>query len=263
MRQWLRSHLTFANVCSLAALFVALGGTTYAATGGNFILGQSNSAGNTTSLSAPIAGKKALQVTNTSTGAGATALGLNVASGHAPFTVNSGTKVANLNSDKLDGKDSSGFVLKAPEPWHEVGPGSMGGQDVCADPSNTAVFCNLDFVRSWVNYGEPFATAGFYKDQLGIVHLKGLVSTVDVHFTATSPLVKPIFRLPPAYAPAHRRVFPSVGRNFFGQEISQGRVDVQPDGLVLFLQDCNADRTDCSAEGTYVTLDAISFRRDG
>jgi hypothetical protein len=30
MRQWLRSHLTFANVCSLAALFVALGGTAYA-----------------------------------------------------------------------------------------------------------------------------------------------------------------------------------------------------------------------------------------
>jgi hypothetical protein len=30
MRQWLRSHLNFANVCSLAALFVALGGTAYA-----------------------------------------------------------------------------------------------------------------------------------------------------------------------------------------------------------------------------------------
>ena len=78
-----------------------------------FILGQTNSAGNTTSLSSPLAGKKALQVTNTSTGASATALGLNVASGHAPFTVNSGTKVANLNADKLDGIDSTGFRSNA------------------------------------------------------------------------------------------------------------------------------------------------------
>jgi hypothetical protein len=98
------------NLVGYIALFVALGGTTYAATGGNFILGQANSAGATTSLSAPIAGKKALQLTNTSTGAGATALGLNVASGHTPFTVNSGTKVANLNADKLDGLDSTTFT---------------------------------------------------------------------------------------------------------------------------------------------------------
>ena len=33
-----------------------------------------------------------------------------MASGHAPFTVNSGTKVANLNADKLDGIDSTGFL---------------------------------------------------------------------------------------------------------------------------------------------------------
>jgi hypothetical protein len=51
MRQWIRTHMTFANVVSLLALSVALGGTTYAATGGNFILGQSNSAGSTTALS--------------------------------------------------------------------------------------------------------------------------------------------------------------------------------------------------------------------
>src|SRR3954453_22631049 len=109
MRQWIRSHLTFGNVISLLALFIALGGTTYAATGDPFLLGNPNSAISTTSLTAPVAGK-GLQVTNTSTGTGATALGLNTASGHPPFTVNSGTKVTNLNADKLDGIDSSGFV---------------------------------------------------------------------------------------------------------------------------------------------------------
>jgi hypothetical protein len=107
MRQWLRSHLSFANVCSLAALFVALGGTTYAATGGPFILGQSNSADATTDLSSPFVGK-VLRVTQT--GTSGTALGLLVPPGRPPFTVNSTTKVANLNADMLDGLDSTAFV---------------------------------------------------------------------------------------------------------------------------------------------------------
>jgi hypothetical protein len=109
MRNRFRSHLTFANVVSMLALSVALGGTTYAATGGNFILGQSNTAASTTALSSGTTGP-ALKATNTNTAAGATALGLNVPSGHTPFTVNSGAKVTNLNADKVDGLDSSQLV---------------------------------------------------------------------------------------------------------------------------------------------------------
>jgi hypothetical protein len=96
------------TVVAYLALFAALGGTTYAATGGKFILGQSNTASSKSTLSAPIA-DKALTVTNNSTKAGAMALGLNVASGHPPFKVNSPTKVANLNADSLDGQDSTAF----------------------------------------------------------------------------------------------------------------------------------------------------------
>jgi hypothetical protein len=111
MRQWLRSHLTYANVMVTVLAFIVLGGMSYAASGGNFILGQSNSASSTTSLTRTGANAgKGLQVSNTSTTTGATALGLNVAAGHPPFTVNSGTKVANLNADKLDGIDSTGFL---------------------------------------------------------------------------------------------------------------------------------------------------------
>jgi hypothetical protein len=98
-----------ATVIATVALFVALGGVGVAATGGNFILGASNTAGAKTSLSALVNGK-ALEITNTSTGGSATALGLNVAVGHAPLTVNSQTKVTNLNADQLDGLDSARFV---------------------------------------------------------------------------------------------------------------------------------------------------------
>jgi len=97
------------NVVGYIALFCfAMGGTTYAATGGNLVLGAKNSATTPTSLTAPVAGK-ALQITNTSTGGGATALGLSVASGKPPFTVNSAAKVTNLNADQLDGIDSTGL----------------------------------------------------------------------------------------------------------------------------------------------------------
>jgi len=132
MRQRIRSHISYANVMVTILAFIVLGGVSYAASGGSLILGKANSASSTTSLSAPVSGKKALQVTNTSTGAGATALGLNVASGHPPFTTNSGTKVTNLNADKLDGQDSTSFVTTAA--LRQVGPltvtppdGSGGG----------------------------------------------------------------------------------------------------------------------------------------
>jgi hypothetical protein len=49
-------------------------------------------------------GRKNLQITNTGSGS---ALGLKVGPGHAPMTVNSSVKVANLNADKLDGLTSS------------------------------------------------------------------------------------------------------------------------------------------------------------
>jgi hypothetical protein len=99
-----------ATVIALVALFVALGGVGIAANGQSLILGKSdNSATSKTGLSAPV-NDKALQLTNTSTGTNATALGLTVASGHAPFTVSSQTRVANLNADKLDGVDSGGFL---------------------------------------------------------------------------------------------------------------------------------------------------------
>jgi hypothetical protein len=79
MRQRLRSHLTYANVMATIAVFIALGGTTYAATGGNFILGQSNSAGAPTQLSSATTNSAgALKVTNTNTttaGRGISALG--------------------------------------------------------------------------------------------------------------------------------------------------------------------------------------------
>ena len=56
---------------SLVALVIALGGAGIAATGGNFILGNTNSALTPTVLQGPI-GTRTLQINNGSTTAGAT-----------------------------------------------------------------------------------------------------------------------------------------------------------------------------------------------
>jgi hypothetical protein len=101
-----QSHVRH-NVVGYIALFIALGGTTYAATGGNFILGQSNSATSTTALSAGTTGP-AFKVTNTSTGAAGS---FNAAAGHPALAVNTAAKVAKLNADLLDGKDSTNWKV--------------------------------------------------------------------------------------------------------------------------------------------------------
>jgi len=102
-------RLSPATVMSAAALFIALGGTTYAATGGNFLLGKSNSAGATSALSSGVTTGPTLALKNTG---GKPAASFTSNTGVAPFTVSNGTKVAGLNADRLDGVDSSSFLRK-------------------------------------------------------------------------------------------------------------------------------------------------------
>src|SRR5918992_3740217 len=98
---------------SLLALFVALGGTAYAATGGSFVLGQANTASSQTSLTAGVAGtttgpRSVLSLRNTSTASGAEGLAITVGANKAPIHVNSTAgKATFLNADKVDGLDSS------------------------------------------------------------------------------------------------------------------------------------------------------------
>ena len=108
---------------------VALAGT---GVGAVFNLGQSNTVSQRSVLAGSTAGDQ-LDVANVNTGSsakalgvlgksatapaaavantgGGPALGLTVNAGKSPFTVNSATKVANLNADQLDGLNSSAFT---------------------------------------------------------------------------------------------------------------------------------------------------------
>ena len=107
---WERRRPSPAAVIAAVALFVALSSSGAYGAATNFLLNAGNTGNKTTSLNASAVAGAGLQLTNTNTATGSTALGLTVGKGDAPFTVNSGTKVKQLNADKLDGIDSGGFL---------------------------------------------------------------------------------------------------------------------------------------------------------
>jgi hypothetical protein len=96
---------------ALLALMLSVGGTAYAATGGNWILGQTNAANATTRLNSTASTAAGLAVANT---AGKPAANFTANAGIAPFSVSNAVKIANLNADKLDGIDSLGFITAGP-----------------------------------------------------------------------------------------------------------------------------------------------------
>ena len=82
-----------ATAIALVALFFSVSGTAYAATGGDFLLGKSNTANTVTSLS----NKKG------------TALSLSSNSSAPSLSVSNSVEVPNLNASELDGSTSSAF----------------------------------------------------------------------------------------------------------------------------------------------------------
>lgn len=58
-------------------------------------------------------------------------------------------------------------------------------------------------LNSWVNYGTPFNPAGYFKDNFGIVHLRGMVMN-------GTGMGNPIFVLPVGYRPAYYEQHASV-----------------------------------------------------
>jgi hypothetical protein len=86
------------------------------------------------------------------------------------------TATTATNATQLNGQASTAYALSAQEAFHNVG--------TAAEPP---------FTNGYVNFGGAFSTAGFMKDSLGFVHLKGTITGTS----ATSA-----FTLPAGYRPA-------------------------------------------------------------
>ena len=96
----------------MLALIFGMASTALGANNDPFILGVlNNTATAITKLTGNVSGGPALQVVNNKTEPGSRGLQVTVAANKPPIVVNaSAGKAPNLNADKLDGKDSTGFV---------------------------------------------------------------------------------------------------------------------------------------------------------
>lgn len=195
---WSKLRPSPSMAVSLLALIIALGGAGVAANGDNFILGATNQATLTSSFATSV-NSKGVQIINGSTGTDATALGLFVAAGKPPFTVNSSSKVEGLNADFLDGTNASSFVRTSGEGWHYVG-----------DAGNVAFlngWSNFDTTTNHVNAN--YQHLAYRKDPSGIIHIRGLVKGGTIG--------QDIIRLPSAYCPGWVKVFPVISNNAFAR----------------------------------------------
>jgi len=99
-----RWRLAPGTVLGAVALFVSLAGAGYSATGGTFILGKANTAGNPTALSSNTSTGPTMRLTNTGNRPAAR---FTVNAIAPPFTVNRANKVPDLNADLLDGESAA------------------------------------------------------------------------------------------------------------------------------------------------------------
>ena len=216
----MRPKLTYANVMATIAVFIALGGASYAA------------------LKLPKNSVGAKQIKDNAV---------------------NGSKVAN---GSLAGQDfAAGQLPQGPqgppgpkgdtgpqgpggsEAWHEIGP-APGLEVPCQGTGN---FCYELNNCPWQNLGGPSATAAYYRDPTGVVHLKGAVKPQE-----GCPLPSQIiFRLPVGYRPAQ------------GEEFEVASAD-QP--ATVYVNDPYSPVTGTvrwQAGGTpleWVSLDNITFR---
>jgi hypothetical protein len=143
-----------ATIVAYLALFLAMTGTAYAATGGSLILGNPNTASKTTGLA--------------NTGAGPALRLVTKAGSTPPLAVSNGTKIPNLNADMVDGVRASSLQPKLP---------------------SRLSFTPLKLINGWT--GNCFGVTGMpgiALDPSGVVHLRGgICSSTASFFPFTIP----------------------------------------------------------------------------
>jgi hypothetical protein len=158
----MRQKLSFANVVSVLALFVALGGSAYA-----FHLGRDSVGSKQLKKSAVTTAKVKKEAITAAKVKKATLTGKQI-------------DAATLGTVPTARAAETASGLAAPEAWHEVG--------TAGEPR---------FLGGWQNQpgSSPFETVAFYKDHEGVVHLRGSALTENTGDEY-------VFALPPGFRPA-------------------------------------------------------------
>lgn len=156
------------------------------------------------------------------------------------FIVNVGIGTA-VPTDKLHIVGTSGNTLRIEDGNQAAGKVLTSAADGSAswtDFTQQEAWQTVTFQNLWTNYGNGFATAQYFKDKQGIVHIKGLVTSGTIGV--------PIFTLPVGYRPQETRMFTGWANG------GSARFDVYSDGRVVIIDGA-------AFEASYTSIEC-SFR---
>jgi hypothetical protein len=117
----------------------------------------------------------------------------------------------------------------------DVQAGSIGSAQLSKGEANKPV---LFFKNGWSNFGFGTAPASFYKDPVGVVHLRGTITGG----TAGSPA----FTLPAGYRPSKGLFMPAMGGG--------------PEAALLQITTNGDVSPDCVSGACIIGMDGLSFR---
>jgi hypothetical protein len=172
-----------------------------------------------------------------------------------PQLKNNAVTSGKVRNGSLTAKDLAANALRAGPrgPRGQIGPAGPTGP---AGPVGDAeAWKPLPYINGWTDYGNIWELGSYRKDQLGVVHLRGLVRQ-----STTGPVPAAITVLPPGYRPAHGRLFVvHTGESSAGAAVPgerEGRVQVLSDGQVVWVQGAT------DPVSNYTSLEGISFDTD-
>lgn len=126
----------------------------------------------------------------------------------------------------------------------------VGNLNVTGTIKQTSWVEVTDLRDNWRNFGGGYSTAAYYKDSLGIVHLKGFVTGGNVDWDGSRFLgMATMFTLPAGFTPSGHRTY-IVATGSATEPIKLGRVTITSDGKVV----------PNFGENYWFSLDGITFR---
>ncbi len=227
----MRPKLTYANVVATLALFIALGGASYAA----FKLPK-NSVGTKQLKNNAVTLKKIKKnAVNTAKIKKQAVTAAKVKKGTLTGKQINASTLGTVPAAQTAQTAQTATALSAPEEWHVVG--AQG------EPS---------FEAGWESATVPLLeSVAFYKDHGGVVHLRG---------EATGGLSGAIFQLPPGFRPPSGKIpsfpVPCSGTGGTCNSINLGSIYIAGSGL------SNEGDLLVAPGTTSVTLDSVAFRAE-
>jgi hypothetical protein len=161
-----------------------------------------------------------------------------------PQLKNNAVNSAKVRNGSLGAADLAASALRAGPRGPRGGPGPTGATGPAGPTAGAEPWKPLPYINGWGDYGSVWELGSYRKDQLGIVHLRGLVTKPG------GPVAETLAVLPPGYRPQRGRLFAvHTGEN---PAETVGRVNVGSDGQVFWTNGAGG-------VSNYTSLEGISF----